>query len=121
MWKLCGLPPNPLCPCLRPPGEEPLAGQGSVVQPPDGRDGGGHASGEGLGGLSVVLGSGPEQGQDVLQRAGRLEAQRVHHVAQVLWRETSPVSTSLPSQRWELWERFHNMGSSCERNLTTLK
>jgi len=51
---------------------------------PDSGDGGGQPAGQQFGGLSEVFWFGPQQGDDVLQAAGRLQAQSVHHVAQIV-------------------------------------
>ncbi|KAF3853498.1 hypothetical protein F7725_014186 [Dissostichus mawsoni] len=53
------------------------------VDVPDSSDGGGQPAGQQFGGLSEVFWFGPQQGDDVLQAAGRLQAQSVHHVAQI--------------------------------------
>lgn len=55
-----------------------------VVDGAEGGDGGGQSAGQQLGRLPVVLRFGPQQGHNVLQVAGRLQAQSVHHVAQVI-------------------------------------
>lgn len=86
----CHLTPHPQG------GEGSLAGRGSVVESPDGGERGGHAAGEGLGGLPVVLWPGLEQGEDVLQGARRLEAQGIHHVVQVLWRRRRQSRINTP-------------------------
>ena len=55
-----------------------------VVDAPEGRDGGGQSARQLFGGLSVVFGLGPQQGDDVLEGAGGLQAQSVHHVTQIV-------------------------------------
>lgn len=45
---------------------------------------GAQSSGQQFGGLSVLFWFGPQQCHDVLQRARRLQAQSVHHVAQII-------------------------------------
>ena len=66
---------------LQSPSPSPLL---LVVDAPQGGDGGGQSARQQLGGLSVDLWLGPQQGDDVLQGAGGLQAQSVHHVAQVV-------------------------------------
>lgn len=55
-----------------------------VVDASEGSNGGRQATGQQFGGLSVVFWFGPEQCDDVLQVAGGLQAQSIHHVAQVV-------------------------------------
>lgn len=55
-----------------------------VVDAPDSSDGGGQPTRQQFGCLPVVFWLGPQQGDDVLQGAGGLQAQSVHHVAQIV-------------------------------------
>lgn len=55
-----------------------------VVDASESSDGGGQATGQRFGRLSVVLWFGPQQGDDVLQGAGGLQAQSIHHIAQIV-------------------------------------
>ncbi len=55
-----------------------------VVDAPEGSDAGGQSTRQQFGGLSVVSWFGPQQGDYVLQGAGGLQAQSVHHIAQIV-------------------------------------
>lgn len=57
---------------------------GSVVHTPHGGHRGGEATGQASADLSVILGFGLQEHHGVLEGAGRLQAQGVHHVDQVV-------------------------------------
>lgn len=64
--------------------DPPRAGAWSAVHTPHGGHGGGQAPGQAFADLPVVLGLGLQERPDVLQGAGGLQAQGVHHVDQVV-------------------------------------
>lgn len=59
----------------------------SVFESSHGSDAGGESAWERFSSLSEFFGFGTEESRDVLKSSGRLEAQGVHHVAQVIWEE----------------------------------
>lgn len=61
-----------------------VPGRGSVLHAPHGSHRGGEATGQAFAELPVVLGSALQESPDALQGAGRLQAQGVHHVDQVV-------------------------------------
>ena len=74
-----------------------------VVDAADSGDGGGQSPWQQFGGLSEVFWLGPQQGDDVLQGAGGLQAQSVHHVAQIVCgAETGRCTLTQPPFRWIL-------------------
>lgn len=73
-----------------------------VVDGAEGGDGGGQSARQQLGRLPVVLRLGPQQGDNVLQVAGRLQAQSVHHVTQVVCGEAETGGSAPQRQNPEL-------------------
>lgn len=73
-----------------------------IVDGAEGGDGGGQSARQQLGRLPVVLRFGPQQGDNVLQAAGRLQAQSVHHVTQVVCREAETGGSAPQRQNTEL-------------------
>ena len=57
---------------------------GSVVHTPHGGHRGGEATGQAFADLSVVLGLGLQEHHNVLEGAGWLQAQGIHHIDQVV-------------------------------------
>lgn len=58
-----------------------------VVNGSESSDGSGQATWQQFGCLSVVLWFGSQQTDYVLQGAGRLQAESVHHIAEIVWRK----------------------------------
>lgn len=57
---------------------------GSVIHTPHGGHGGGQATGQAFADLSIVLRPGLQECHDVLEGAGRLQTQGIHHVDQIV-------------------------------------
>lgn len=55
-----------------------------VVNAPEGSNGGGQSTRKQFGSLSVFFWFGPQQGDNMLQGAGGLQTQSIHHVAQIV-------------------------------------